>query len=110
MIEENFQLLGPTSTAITAQLLHTNSEEHSPPSFILFSKLPPEPRIKIWRLSIQDNRVVGIKNVGLTIDPPDSIIDEDGRSAALAGGAWKLALPTLSPQYFTPIVNPELKA
>jgi 2EXR family len=86
MAEEKVPLPESISTVPAAQLLDTNSEEHSLPTFVLFPKLPAELRIEIWRLSTPDNRIVGIKNSGWAIDPPGSIIDEDGRST----GRWCL--------------------
>jgi len=86
MAEENVPLPESTSTVPTAQLLDTNSQEHPPPTFALFPKLPAELRIEIWRLSIPYNRVVGIKNSGRAIDPPGSSIDENWHTT----GRWCL--------------------
>jgi hypothetical protein len=78
MAEEGTPLPEPTSTAPTTQILDTNSEEQSPPTFVLFPKLAPELRIKIWRLSIPETRVVRILAPHYALDPPDAPRDEHG--------------------------------
>lgn len=80
MAVANVQLPEPTSTAPTAQLHDANSEEHSPSTFVLFPKLPPELRIKIWRLTIPTDRVVKILAGGYALDPPDSYVDKEGNT------------------------------
>jgi hypothetical protein len=94
--------------ALDTTLLHQARQAPTTPKFHLFPLLPPEIRIKIWKLNVQEPRVVTIKCVfvlGTTLKAKNSNpgalrVNREAREIALREGSFEFANILTKAVYF----------